>query len=250
MSLKPHIEFNCDLGEYDDLSAGDQDAAIMPLIQRCNIASGGHAGNAAVIKHTMQLAHEHGVHIGAHPSFPDRVGFGRTAMPIGLEALRGALVQQLDLFFHQAQALGLTVSHIKPHGALYNEAMVQSDLAHLLVDLAKKFGPEMMLVGLPNSKLAECCESEGVGFLAEGFLDRHYQASGLLKPRDQVDAMLTDPRVACQRLMSWQRSGQIDAWDGSRLPMPVSTWCVHGDTPGALAFLLAVQTDLESRTAE
>jgi UPF0271 protein len=211
------IDLNCDLGE-----GCPSDAELMPLITSANIACGFHAGDAAVALTALSLAGRHGVGAGAHPSFPDRESFGRRELQRRPEEVFADCVYQIGALAGLARAAGVTLRHVKPHGALYNMACRDEALAGPVVEAAALFG--LPLLGLPGSRL-EAVSAGRCPFIAEGFADRRYLPDGSLVPRSRPDAFVADPDEAV-RQADWlirQRG--------------VRTLCVHGDNPHAVAFV-------------
>jgi UPF0271 protein len=221
------IDLNCDLGE-----GCPHDAELMPLITSANIACGFHAGDAPAAHQALTLAARHGVRAGAHPGFRDREHFGRVEMQRPAEQVFADCVYQIGALAALARAVGVELSHVKPHGALYNQACRDDVLARPVVEAVALFG--LPLVGLPASRL-EALTAGRCPFLAEGFADRRYLPDGNLVPRSRPDAFVEDPAEAV-RQAEWlirQRG--------------VRTLCVHGDNPQALAFVRALREALTAR---
>ncbi|WP_223789390.1 5-oxoprolinase subunit PxpA [Marinicella meishanensis] len=229
------IDLNCDLGEYASLADGQVDAAIMPHISSCNVACGGHAGNQAVMAQTMRWALQHGVQIGAHPGYPDRVNFGREPMSMSPRELQQAMQQQLSLAQAVAAATGATIRHIKPHGALYNQAAEDLTLALKLMTWVAVIDDRWLFYGLAHSAMAEAAAQVGLRFVAEGFADRGYTARRTLQPRDQAGALISEPAAMLQRAIDLAQQSPVAAVSGERLDLRVETLCLHGDHPGAAA---------------
>jgi UPF0271 protein len=218
------IDLNCDLGE----GCGG-DAELMPLITSANVACGFHAGGPAEAATALHLAARYGVRVGAHPSFPDREHFGRQEWQRSEQQVFQDVVYQVGALAGLARAAGLSLSHLKPHGALYNMACREDAYARPLVAAAELFG--LALLGLPGSRL-EALSRGRCRFVAEGFADRRYQADGSLVPRSQPDAFVHDPAEAVRQAL-WL----MHQWG-------VQTLCVHGDNPQAVAFVRALRTAL------
>jgi len=221
------IDLNADLGE----GAGF-DAELMPLITSANVCCGLHAGGPAEIARTLGLAHKHGVVIGAHPGYADRENFGRRELALGKQELVALCVYQLGALDAMASTLGLRVSYVKPHGALYNQACRDRDLAELFVIAAAQL--DLPVVGLPGSKLEAVCKDR-LKFVPEGFADRRYRADGSLVSRTEPDALVDNPEEAVK---------QVELLIRER---GVRTICVHGDNPDAVAFTKAVREALLAR---
>lgn len=225
------IDLNADLGE----GAGT-DADLMPLITSANISCGFHAGDPDTIVAALELAKLHGVAVGAHPGYADREHFGRREMSLSGQALHHLLTRQLHQFNLIAQEKGLVVRYVKPHGAMYNQAMRDADIAGGLLDATAKF--TLPLVGLPGSVLERLAIERGCPFIPEGFADRRYRPDGSLVPRTEPDALIHDPKEAVEQV-EWLIGQQ-----------KVRTICVHGDTPGAVEFVRAVRGFLLDRGHE
>jgi UPF0271 protein len=217
------IDLNCDLGE----GAGG-DADVIPLITTANVACGFHAGDAATSFATIALAAQHDVRVGAHPSFPDRADFGRQEMERSEQQVYEDCIYQIGAIAAIAKASGVSLTHVKAHGALYNMACRDDRYGRPVVAAAELFG--LPLMGLPNSRLQALANT---GFIAEGFADRRYRPDGSLVPRSQPDAFVHDPHEAAKQAADLARQG-------------VRTLCVHGDNPQALAFVRALRDTLLS----
>lgn len=230
------IDLNSDLGE----GAGT-DEQLLSLISSANIACGGHAGDKASMAKMIRLAIEYGVGIGAHPSFPDREGFGRRAMPMDPVALRGALTSQLEQFHTIADRFGVTVQHVKAHGALYNLAAADASLAALIGALVLAINPGLIVVALAGSTMADVLERMGVRVAREGFIDRGYALGGTLVPRNQAHAVISEPHEAAFRAVRLVRDGRVAAVDGTELEVHPDTLCIHSDSPNAVRMAKAVR---------
>jgi UPF0271 protein len=221
------IDLNADLGE----GAGF-DEELMPLITSANVCCGLHAGGPGEIAQTLTLANKHGVVVGAHPGYADRDNFGRRELSLGNQELVALCVYQLGALEAMAEALGMGVHYVKPHGALYNQACRDRELADLFVIAAAQF--RLPVVALPGSRLEAACRDR-VPFVAEGFADRRYRSDGSLVPRSEPDAFVDNPDEAVKQV-EWliREKG-------------VRTICVHGDNPDAVAFTKAVRDALLAR---
>jgi UPF0271 protein len=228
------IDLNADLGE----GAGS-DAELMVLVTSASVACGGHAGDARSMAETAALAGACGVVVGAHPSYPDREGFGRRRMDLAPTALAASLRRQVA-----ALAALSPVGYLKPHGALYNDAAVDATRAAVVADVAAELG--LPLLVLPGSALAAAGEAAGVAVFAEGFADRAYHPDGRLVSRDQPGGLLTDPPRVAERAVSLATAGGVEAADGTWLDLPCRSICLHGDTPGALSLARSVRRALEA----
>lgn len=236
-----HIDLNADLGE----EAGD-DAALLDVVTTANVAAGGHAGGGAVLLETVRLAAARGVAVGAHPSYLDRDRFGRVSLAATTspEELVTSLVEQITSVQHACAQFGVVMSHVKAHGALYNDVMLRPDLARALLDAADAAGAPAVM-GLPGSALHRACESRGVTFIAEAFADRGYEPDGSLVPRTEAGAVIHDPDVVARRVLRLVADATVAARDGTVITVDAQSVCLHGDTPGAVAIAGAVRRLLE-----
>jgi 5-oxoprolinase (ATP-hydrolysing) subunit A len=226
------IELNCDAGEGEGGLAGGQDAALIPLVSAVNVACGAHAGDAATIARTIALAIGSGAAIGAHPSYPDREGFGRRHVDLEPDTLEATLMTQIEAVAAIARSMRAAIRHVKVHGALYNEAATDPVLAGHVVRAIARVSPDLYVVGPPGSRLLAAAEAAGSPTMAEGFADRAYEPDGSLRKRTLPGAVHTDPEVAARQAVELAGSGRF------------ATLCIHGDTPGAPAIAAAVRAAL------
>lgn len=222
-----------------------RDSEIMPFISSANVACGGHAGDPDVMAATVRLAREHGVAVGAHPGYPDLRWFGRRPMRLLPVEVVNLLLYQIGALQAIARAEGVELSHVKPHGALYNQACADRDLASAVAEGVRRLSTVLPLVGLPGSLLAEAAASSALRFIPEGFVDRVYEPNGSLRDRRHADALLRDPQEAASQALSLA-SGSVLAHGGTQLKLTVGTLCIHGDTPGAPEIAQAARQALES----
>lgn len=230
-----HIDINCDMGE----GAGN-DEALMPFITSANIACGYHAGNEETMRTTMQLALQHGVSIGAHPSFFDRENFGRTEMQATPEEVYQLVIEQLVLFQKAANDLGVTVRHVKPHGALYNRAAKDAALARAVAQAVKDVDEKFVLVGLSGSVSVSEAEAIGLVTRSEVFADRTYQDDGSLTPRSQPGALIDSETKAVAQVRQMVTAGTVTAVSGRTVPIAAETICIHGDGKNAVLLARAI----------
>ncbi len=224
------IDLNCDLGEsFGSYSLGN-DAAIMPFITSANIACGLHAGDPLVMQATVRLAREHGVQIGAHPGWPDLQGFGRREMKIDPVEAEALVLYQIGALAAFVRAEGLELRHVKPHGALYNQAAKDAALAEAVARAAKRFSVDLVLVGLAGSGLLAAGRAIGLRVAGEAFPDRGYNPDGTLMSRNLPGAVLTDPQAIAANAIRLAREG-IRFGDQKVIP---ETLCLHGDHPQAV----------------
>lgn len=218
----------------------------MPLISSANIACGLHAGDADTMREAVALARAHNVVIGAHPSFPDREHFGRREMRLSAEDLHECIVAQVRSLADVAASAGVRLRHVKPHGALYNMAARDEELAAAVVDAIRSVDPSLAVFGLAGSALIGAASRMGLHSVSEAFADRAYSADGRLLPRDQPGSVLRDADEAAARAVAMARDGSVVAVDGSRIRVQADTICIHGDTPGAAALARKIRDALAS----
>ncbi|MGD0362097.1 MAG: 5-oxoprolinase subunit PxpA [Bryobacteraceae bacterium] len=221
------IDLNCDMGELPDAALEE---ALMPHITSANVACGGHAGDAASMRRTVELARGAGVAVGAHPGYPDRVNFGRLEMALPAEEIAQTVYEQIGAL----AAIAGDLAHVKPHGALYNVAARNADVARAIGEGAARFGRNLVLVGLAGSRMLDVWRDMGFRVAAEGFADRRYQPDGSLRPRRFPDALITEPAEAAAQAVRLAGEGHAQ------------TICVHSDTPGSVEILEAVARALRS----
>lgn len=225
------MDLNCDMGEsFGRYTLGD-DAAVMPFITSANIACGSHAGDPSVMRATIRLAKQHGVSVGAHPGWPDLQGFGRREMSLSPEETESFILYQVGALAGLARAEAVELHHIKPHGALYNQAVKDRLLADAIARAVKAFDPRLILVGLAGSAMLDAAREIGLRVAREAFPDRRYDPDGTLMSRKQPDAVLSSPGEVAAHAVSLAKDG-ID-FGGKRLQ--VDTLCLHGDNPHAAA---------------
>lgn len=235
------IDLNADLGE-----GGDQDAELMQVISSCNVACGGHAGDADSMARTIELAIRNGVAVGAHPSYPDRDGFGRAQVSLDDDALYESLKSQVETLLDIAGDLGARLVHVKPHGALYNNAADDAGLADIVARVASELPGDVYLVGLPGSELECAAAGNDLDFVAEGFVDRAYRTDGRLVSRRETGAVFDNVEQMVRQALSLATTGKVTTTAGTVIPARADTLCVHGDTPGAVAAARAIRAALET----
>ena len=217
-----NIDLNCDMGE----NVGN-DELIMPLITSANIACGYHAGNAKTMRETVRLAKKYGVNVGAHPSWLDVEGFGRREMRLPADEVEALILDQVSALDAIAEAEGVELRHVKPHGALYNQAAKDRPLAEAIARAVKNFNGEMILVGLAGSRLIEAGIEVGLKVSNEGFPDRRYNPDGTLVSRKESHAIIESPQEVAKHALHLIQDGVL--FDGKRVR--VDTLCLHGDHP-------------------
>lgn len=235
MATAPHIDFNCDLGE----GVGD-DAAILPFISSASIACGFHAGGPALMQRSVALCGEHGVAIGAHPSHDDRENFGRIASPLSPADAYALTLYQVGALDAFVGAAGLRMNHVKPHGALYNQAARDRVLADAIATAVRDHDPGLILYGLAGSALTEAGTALGLQVAHEAFAERRYEADATLTPRSHADAGIGDPADAASQVTGILRDGVVIARTGERVALQADSICLHGDRADAAGFAQAL----------
>lgn len=235
-----HIDLNCDMGE----GIGNEEA-LMPYISSANIACGYHAGSNASMKRIVELCMQYNVAIGAHPSFPDKENFGRTEMQLPLNDIYDIVTQQLKVLNEIAFVKGATLHHVKPHGALYNMAARQKDIAVTIAKAVKDCNPLLIYYGLSGSVMIEAAKQEGLCTASEVFADRTYQTDGSLTPRTLPNALITDTAVAIRQVQQIINSQSVMSINGVTISLQANTVCLHGDGIHAVEFAKALYTDLQ-----
>lgn len=233
------VDLNADVGE-----GCGQDAALMPLITSANIACGYHAGDTDSMRAAVVLARDHGVAVGAHPSFPDREQFGRREMRLARTDLHECIRGQVHTLAAIAAAAGTRLRHVKPHGALYNMAARDEELAEGVARAVYSVDPELLLFGLAGSALVKVAARVGLRSVNEVFADRAYLPDGSLLPRDRPGSVLHNEAAVATRAVAMACEGTVVAVDGSRIRVQAGTICVHGDTPGAAVLAARIRDGL------
>jgi UPF0271 protein len=240
------IDLNADVGEsFGAFTIGD-DAGLMKVVTSANVAAGFHAGDPSVLRRTIRMAKTHGVAVGAHPGFPDLAGFGRREMHVTTREAEDLVLYQLAAVAGVAAAEGARLQHVKAHGALFNMAAVDRDLAEALARAVASFDRTLILFASPGSEMASAAGRLGLRVAHEVFADRAYDSSGCLVPRQQAGAVVHDVDVVVARAVRMATDGTVVALDGSVLKLDAHTMCVHGDTPGAARLAAAVRQGLEA----
>ncbi len=242
MSIR--VDLNCDMGEsFGAYSIGD-DEAVMPLITSANIACGFHAGDPVVMRRTVRLAKQHGVKVGAHPGLRDLVGFGRRPMNCTPNELYGDVLYQLGALAAICRAEDVPIHHVKAHGALYNMANADRELAQAIAAAVADFDRNLVLFALPGSRLYEAGLAAGLRVACEVFGDRAYNEDGTLVSRRLPGAVLEDADAAEAQVRQMVLEGEVTAITGKRIPVKADTICVHGDNPHAVEFIKRIRERL------
>ena len=235
------IDLNADLGEGDA-----SDAALLDIITSANIACGGHAGDEGTMRQAVRLARTRGVGIGAHPSYPDREGFGRRALDLPHEVLVVSLAGQIDRLARVAREEGGALVHVKAHGALYSIAVDDHEVARAIGEAVRAVDRGLLVVALAGSRMAGVFREMRIRTIEEAFIDRAYTADGRLVSRDRPGALITDPQHAAARAVRLVQEGVVASIDGADLRVRAETLCIHADTPGSSGIAAAVRAALEA----
>jgi UPF0271 protein len=238
------IDINCDMGESFGRWTLGSDAEVMPFISSANVACGGHAGDPSVMAATVRIAKQHGVAIGAHPGYPDLAGFGRRQLAMSHDEVRNMMLAQIGALHAIARSQDAEINHVKPHGALYNQAMRDPRLARAVVEAIRAFSRSLLVFCLPDSEVERAAHGLDLPVALEGFADRAYEPNGSLVDRTLPGAVLSDEEAAGEQAVELAR-GQVRARDGTVVRLKVDTICVHGDNPAAVALVMAVRARLE-----
>ena len=239
------VDLNADVGESFGRYTLGLDQEVIPLISSANVACGFHAGDPLVMEKTVSLCGAVGTAVGAHPGFPDLQGFGRRNMNMNPKEVKAMLLYQigaLDAFLHEH---GGRLQHVKPHGALYNMAAKEEELAKAICDAVQDYDKELIVLAQSSGKLYREAEKRGLAVSAEVFMDRAYEEDGSLVARSKAGAMITDEDLAIDRVLSMILEGKVRAVSGKEIPIKADSVCVHGDGEKALLFVKKLRTALE-----
>ena len=240
------VDLNCDMGESFGRWELGADAEVMPHITSANIACGAHAGDPATMRRTLRLAREHGVACGAHPGFADLAGFGRREIPMTPEEIADLVIVQIGALHAMARSDGIRLTHVKPHGALYNMAARLPSLADAIAGAVASVDPALVLFCLAGSPMVAAAARAGLTAAAEGFADRSYEPDGSLTPRSVAGSVIHDREQVVARAVRMVRESRITARNGEDIDLRVETICVHGDTRGAADLAHALRAGLEA----
>lgn len=233
------IDLNADVGE------GGDDEALLPFISLANVACGAHAGDAETMRRLVGQAVAHHVSIGAHPGYADREGFGRRPMSLSPADLSDLLLGQIETLDGIAEREGTSITHIKPHGALYNQAEHDDDLAAQIVTTLRRYRRRLRLLGRAGSAMERAANSVAWPFRAEAFADRRYRTDGSLVPRTESGAVITQSDAVVEQVRTLVLDGEVVLRDGTRVPVTFESLCLHGDTPGARELVRRIRQELD-----
>ena len=244
------VDLNCDMGEgFGSYHLGD-DAAIMPLVTSANIACGFHAGDPHVMRRTLRLTKQYGVGAGAHPGYPDLLGFGRRAMTLTPEEIYDVTLYQIGALWALARAEGIELTHVKIHGAMYNTAAKNAPQAEALAKAVRAVDKDLVFVGLAGSLMISAAEEAGLKAVHEVFADRGYMPDGSLVPRSHPQALHTNVDVAVKQVLQMVKTGTVTAITGETVPIQADSICLHGDGSHAVEFARAVRQALTQEAVE
>jgi UPF0271 protein len=239
------IDLNSDLGESFGAYRVGHDAELFPLISSANAACGFHGGDPRVMERTVAAVQRHGIAIGAHPGFPDLVGFGRRAVVATTDEVRTDTLYQLGALDAFCRPAGMRLQHVKAHGALYHVAFEDAPVAEAIVAAVKAYDPSLIIFAMPGSALHAAATAAGLPVAREGFADRAYNADGSLVSRRMPGALITDAEVAAERMLRVVADGRLTTVDGAEIDLEIDTICIHSDTPGAIAIARAIRERFE-----
>lgn len=231
------VDLNADIGESFGAWKKGMDAEVLDFVTSANIACGWHAGDPVTMENTLRIAKNKGVAVGAHPGYPDLLGFGRRNLNASPAEVKSYVTYQIGAFYAFAKAAGLEIQHVKPHGAMYNMAAKDIRLASAIASAVKEFDSSLILMGLSGSRLIEAAEEIGLKTANEVFADRAYEEDGTLVARTKEGAMITDEELAIKRVAGMVKNGTVEAITGKMIALKCDSVCVHGDNPKAVAFV-------------
>ena len=243
--MKHKVDINCDLGEsYGAFKVGN-DEKIMPHITSANIACGFHAGDPITIAQTIALAKKHGVAVGAHPGYPDLMGFGRREMQLTPEEAKSYIIYQVGALQGFAKIYGVCLQHVKPHGAMYNRTLKDKELSEAIAEAVKELDHNLIVFAPPKSVMAKIAAEIGLRVAYEFFADRAYNPDGSLVSRKHPGSIIKEPKKVVERAVQAVKEGTVEAFNGEVLELgKVHTICVHGDTPTAVELAEALRKEL------
>ncbi len=244
-SLRLQVDINCDLGEsYGAFKVGN-DLEIMPHITSASVACGFHAGDPLTMAQTVALAKKYGVAVGAHPGYPDVMGFGRREMQLTSEEAKNYIIYQVSALLGFVKIFGLSLQHVKPHGAMYNKALKDRGLSRAIAEAVVELNPSLIVFAPPKSRMAEAAANAGLRVAFEFFADRAYNSDGSLVSRKKAGSIIEEPDKIVRRAIRAIKEGVVEAFDGGVVELgQVHTICIHGDTPKAVKLAEALKKGL------
>ena len=239
--MSRYVDLNVDAGESFGRYRIGREEELFKYVTSANIACGYHAGDPNVMRYTIRLAKKLGVEVGAHPGFPDLMGFGRRAMEIRKDELENYVLYQVGALYGMAKAEGIELQHVKPHGALYNMAWVRTDYAEAVVAAINLFNPELILIAPYGSRMHEVADKWGIKVAFEYFADRNYRSDGKLVPRSLPQALVLDVEEATERALRAVSEGKVKSVEGVDIEVAVDTIYIHGDSPHAIELAMSIR---------
>ena len=244
------VDLNCDLGEsFGNYTCG-MDASVIPHISSANVACGFHAGDPLVMAKTVKLAKQYNVAVGAHPGYPDLVGFGRRNMAVSAAELKAMMQYQIGALQAFCKAQGIKLQHVKPHGAMYNMAAKDRKLADAICDAILEIDDSLILLGLSGSEMLKAAKDKGLRYASEVFADRAYEDDGSLTPRALEGSVITDEDEAIRRVLQMVNDGTVVARSGKVIPIEADSICLHGDGVKAVEFAQRIRAELTDSGVE
>ena len=239
------MDINCDMGEIPRLLKDNVYSDLMDHVTSINLACGGHAGDLSMMRELVRIAKRKNVRIGAHPSYPDRENFGRLVLEMDSEELLRSICDQVRSLIKIAEEESVSISHIKPHGALYDQAAKDAHLARVIGSAVDRVEPDLDIICLSGSSMVRILEDMGLKVVQEAFADRTYERDGGLRDRRSDRALITDPQKAADQARSIIEDKKIITFDGSEISVQAQTLCIHSDTPNAIAIAQEVRLVLQ-----
>ena len=244
------VDLNCDLGEsFGNYTCG-MDASVIPHISSANVACGFHAGDPLVMDKTVKLAKQYNVAVGAHPGYPDLVGFGRRNMAVSAAELKAMMQYQIGALQAFCKAQGVKLQHVKPHGAMYNMAAKDRKLADAICDAILEIDDSLILLGLSGSEMLKAAKDKGLRYASEVFADRAYEDDGSLTPRALEGSVITDEDEAIKRVLQMVNDGTVVTRSGKVIPIEADSICLHGDGAKAVEFAQRIRGELTDSGVE
>jgi 5-oxoprolinase (ATP-hydrolysing) subunit A len=244
------IDLNSDVGEFPLAVDDGSQETLLQFVTSANIACGGHAGDPHTMRSTIAQAQKWNVAVGAHPGYEDRANFGRIEKKLTAAEISDSVFRQVAALAKIAEESGATIVHVKPHGALYNQASADTLIARAIADGVRRWGRDVALVGLAGSVMLDEFRAAGFRVLAEAFVDRRYEPNGRLRSRKSPDALLIDPQQTAQQALRIVTRGEVVVAGGAVIPLEANTLCLHSDTEGALQIAQAVHETLRDAGVE
>lgn len=243
--MPDRIDINSDMGESFGTYKLGRDAEVMEYITSANIACGWHAGDPMVMEQTVRMAKERGVEVGAHPGYPDLLGFGRRRLDLSTGEIENYMLYQMGALYAFAKAFGLPLQHVKAHGALGNLAFVDLEVSKAIARAALRFNKDIIFVALTGTVMVQAAKDVGIRYVEEVYADRVYNPDGTLQSRKIAGSVIHDPEKAAKQALTFVKEGYVIAHDGTKVRVKPETLCVHGDTPTAIAILQKIREEFK-----